>query len=138
MKKILTRFTRGGLIGVASFSCLLAVTTFAQNTVPAAQVVPGTAASISPQQGIGAAPANTPQHDMLNGALSTDTRETLAEAMNADPSVADAPLGILVIGPGEAAQLDGAHSGKIAFDTAPDSLKKALGGDIQSSLSTSW
>lgn len=121
---------------IFGFSGLLVITALAQNAVPAAQVSPGTAASISPQQGIGAAPANTPQHEMLNGALSPETRQALAEAMAEYPTADTTPSGAFEVGPGEVAELDGSHFSKIALTAAPASLQEALGSETQRSLLT--
>ena len=64
------------------FLCLLALSAVAQNAGPTTQVGPGAAPSASATKGIGPAAPNTPQNHILNGALSTQTRQTLQEAMN--------------------------------------------------------
>ena len=67
----------------AAFSCLFALSALAQNSSSTTQISPDTtAATVSPTQGIGAAPANTKQHQILTSALSPQTRQTLQEAMN--------------------------------------------------------
>ena len=65
-----------------AFSCAFALSALAQNASPASQIGPGSAASVSPAKGIGPAPVNTKQHQILTGALSLQTRQTLQEAMD--------------------------------------------------------
>jgi len=69
MKTFLIRPACGQILLTAAFSCLFALSALAQNANPAAP-------------GIGPAPANTKQHQILDGALSPKTRQTLQEAMN--------------------------------------------------------
>ena len=68
IKTFLNRIHAGELLAVVVFSCLFALSALAQNATPA--------------PAIGPAPANTKQHQILNGALSPETRQTLLEAMN--------------------------------------------------------
>jgi hypothetical protein len=70
MKTFLTRPLWGEIVLTGAFSCLFAISALAQNASPA------------PTKGIGPAPANSKQHQILNGALSPQTRQTLQEAMN--------------------------------------------------------
>jgi hypothetical protein len=71
------------IVLAAVFSCLFAFPALAQNASSTTQIGPGTtAATASPAQRIGPAPANSKQHQILNGALSPETRQTLLEAMN--------------------------------------------------------
>jgi hypothetical protein len=60
----------GEILLTGAFSCLFALSALAQNASPA------------PAKGIGPAPVNTKQHQILNVALSPQTRQTLQEAMN--------------------------------------------------------
>lgn len=58
----------------------------AQTATPPTQVTPtATAPATSPAK-IGPAPANSPQKQILNHALSPQTRSTLQDAMNSVPS----------------------------------------------------
>ena len=82
MKTFFTRLIRGDILVTAVFSCLFALSVLAQNSSPAAQVGPGSAVSVSPAKGIGPAPAHSKQGQILDGALSLQTRQTLQEAMN--------------------------------------------------------
>jgi len=71
MKKFIsTRFTRNSLLLIGAVSGLFALPAFAQDASPA------------PAKNIGPAPLNSKQHQILNSALSTETRQTLQEAMN--------------------------------------------------------
>ena len=73
------------IILTAALSCLLTLTALAQTT----EVTPGaTAPATAPAKAIGPAPANTPQHQILNTALSPETRQTLPQAMNSAPAPA--------------------------------------------------
>jgi hypothetical protein len=67
---------------ITVFSCLFALSALAQNSSSVTQVGPGSTASGSPAKGIGPAPANSKQHQILSGALSPQTRQTLQQAMN--------------------------------------------------------
>ena len=82
MKTFLTRTLWGEILLAGVFSCLFALSALAQNASPASQIGPGSAASVSPAKGIGPAPVNTKQHQILTGALSLQTRQTLQEAMD--------------------------------------------------------
>lgn len=71
MKKFIpTRFARKGFLLISAIFGLLTFPSFAQTTSPA------------PAKNIGPAPFNSKQHQILDSALSTETRETLQEAMN--------------------------------------------------------
>ncbi len=67
-KKFLLRLIRGDLFVMGVFSCLLSFPALAQNSTSTPT--------------IGPAPAKSKQHDILNTALSAQTRQTLQEAMN--------------------------------------------------------
>jgi hypothetical protein len=73
---------RGEILAGCVFFSLLTLSLDAQNAAPTTQIGPATVASASSAKGIGPAPANTPQHQILKGALSPETRQTLQEAMN--------------------------------------------------------
>jgi hypothetical protein len=75
----------------AVFSCLFALSALAQNSSPVTQVGPNSTANVSPAKGIGPAPANSKQHQILTGALSPQTRQTLQEAMNSVRAAITAP-----------------------------------------------
>ena len=60
---------------------------FVGSTVILAQDNPAKPAT-APAKAIGPAPANTPQHQILNTALSPETRQTLQQAMNSAPAPA--------------------------------------------------
>ena len=65
------------------FSCAFALSALAQNASSTTQIGPGTtAATTTLPKGIATAPANSKQHEILDGALSAETRQTLQEAMN--------------------------------------------------------
>jgi len=51
-------------------------------TAQTTQVTPTSTAPATPAAKIGPAPANSPQKQILNGALSPETRSTLQQAMN--------------------------------------------------------
>jgi hypothetical protein len=63
-----------GIVFVGALSCLFSLPVLAQNASPANGV------------GIGSAPVNSKQHQILDTALSSQTRQTLQEAMNSVPS----------------------------------------------------
>jgi len=65
-----------------AFSCLFALSAYAQNSSSTNQITPGSTASADPAKKIGPAPANTKQGKILNSALSSQTRQTLQEAMS--------------------------------------------------------
>jgi len=89
MKIFLTRTIRGEIMLAGAFSCLFALSALAQNSSSTSQVGPGSTPSASSTKGIGPAPANTPQNHILNGALSSQTRQTLQEAMNYSARTSD-------------------------------------------------
>ena len=60
---------------------LSSLTASAQTTPPTTQVTPTSTAPTTPAK-IGPAPANSPQKQILNSALSPETRSTLQQAMN--------------------------------------------------------
>jgi hypothetical protein len=66
----------GNVLPAGAFSCLFALSALAQNS--------------SPAPAIGPAPANSKQHQILDSALSSHTRQTLQEAMNSAPSAPSA------------------------------------------------
>ena len=107
---------------------------------PAGQVGPGTTAIIGPGQGVGGAPVDAP-HKTLNNALRPETPQTRKDAMNSFGAAAPAgnpvAAGEVILGPGEAEQLDGATVGRIAFSALPDQVKGALGAPVHDTLSTS-
>jgi hypothetical protein len=70
IKTFLTRPTWGEILLTAAFSGLFALTALAQDSSPVVT------------RGIGPAPVNTKQHQILSGALSPQTRQVLQEAMN--------------------------------------------------------
>lgn len=71
MKKFIsTGFTRNNFVFIGAISCLAVLPASAQNADPA------------PAKKIGYAPLNSKQHQILNTALSTETRQTLQQAMN--------------------------------------------------------
>lgn len=70
IKTFLTRLTGKEILLAAVFSCAFALPALAQDANPA------------PVKGMGPAPLNSKQHQILNGALSSQTRQTLQEAMN--------------------------------------------------------
>jgi len=77
MKSFLTKSIWQEILFAAVLSCLFALTALAQNANPTTP-------------GIGPAPANSKQHQILDGALSSKTRQTLQEAMNSSNSSARA------------------------------------------------
>jgi hypothetical protein len=64
-----------------TLTCLFALPALAQNSGAVTQVGPNSAAT-GPVKAIGPAPANSPQKQVLDSALSSQTRQTLQEAMN--------------------------------------------------------
>jgi hypothetical protein len=86
IKTFLRRTVWGELILAGAFSCLFALSASAQNAGSTTQITPGTTATAPPTKGIGPAPANTKQGKILDGALSSQTRQTLQEAMNSVPA----------------------------------------------------
>ena len=88
MKTFLSKSIPGKVLLTGAFSCVFALAALAQTTTT--QVVPGSVATGSPTKAIGPAPANTPQNDILDGALSSKTRRTLQEAMNSVPAASTA------------------------------------------------
>ena len=70
MKTFSSKFIRIEIL-LACISCLFTLSASAQ-----------TATVAGSGKGIGPAPANTPQHQILNSALSPQTRQTLQQAMN--------------------------------------------------------
>ena len=66
------------------------VSASAQTTNAPAQVTPSSTAPATSAAKIGPAPANSPQKQILNSALSPETRSTLQQAMNATPPPAPA------------------------------------------------
>ena len=88
MKTFLSKSIPGKVLLTGAFSCVFTLAALAQTTTT--QVVPGSVATGSPTKAIGPAPANTPQNDILDGALSSKTRRTLQEAMNSVPAASTA------------------------------------------------
>jgi len=85
-KKILIEIVRRDIACATIFSCLFATSALAQSTGTATQIDPRTTTT-GPAKAIGPAPANSPQKQALDNALSSQTRQTLAEAMKSyDPS----------------------------------------------------
>jgi len=72
-----------------AFSCLFALSALAQNSSSTSQVGPGSAPSTNSTKGIGPAAAHTKQGQILNDALSSQTRQTLQEAMNYSARTSD-------------------------------------------------
>lgn len=70
-----TLLLTGGLVSVLAFSA------HAQTTGSTTQVTPSST-STTPEKGIGPAPANSPQKQILSTALSPETRQKLQQAMN--------------------------------------------------------
>lgn len=90
MKTFLSKSIPGKVLLTGAFSCVFALAALAQTTNTTTQVVPDSVATGSPTKAIGPAPANTPQNDILDGALSSKTRRTLQEAMNSVPAASTA------------------------------------------------
>jgi hypothetical protein len=83
MKTFLSRHVWGEILLTVVFYCLFTLSALAQNSSSTIQISPGaTAATTTPAKGIGPAPANSKQHQILTSALSPQTRQTLQEAMN--------------------------------------------------------
>ena len=122
------------IFSVGLISSLFALSALAQTTNSTGQVGPGSAASISPAQGIGPAIANTPQHQAPDGALTSETRQTLQEAMNSMPAD-DSAGSEVILGPNEGAEMDSTHVNKIDYASLPASIKDALGNAIHDTLS---
>ena len=74
------RSLRAGLLTIASLSTL----TFAVQAAPTTQIPAGTATSIGPAKT--SATPDTPQGKILQSALTPETRQTLKDAMDADPT----------------------------------------------------
>ncbi len=72
------------MLGIV-FTGLLTASALAQTAGTTTPVIPG-ATAVGPAKAIGPAPANSPQQQTLNSALSSQTRETLQEAMNSHPA----------------------------------------------------
>jgi hypothetical protein len=84
---MLNRFLLRQDLLAAAFFCLLALSAFGQVSNAPTQITPGaTLPSGTPAKPIGAAPANSPQHQILSSALSPETRQTLQQAMNSAQS----------------------------------------------------
>jgi hypothetical protein len=77
-----------GLLLTLVLGCMAALSAHAQSApaTPAPVTTQVTPTSPPPAKGIGPAPANTPQHQILNTALSPETRQTLQQAMNSTPA----------------------------------------------------
>jgi hypothetical protein len=73
------------LLLLAAMAGLAVFSAGAQTTGSTTQVTPGATAP-GPTKGIGPAPANSPQHEILTTALSPETRQTLQDAMNSIPA----------------------------------------------------
>jgi hypothetical protein len=73
---------RRSLLLTIALAALAVLPAGAQSTT---QVTPGATAT-GPAKGIGPAPANSPQHQILTTALSPETRQTLQDAMNSVPA----------------------------------------------------
>ena len=102
----------------------------------AGQIGPNTAGSISPAQGVAPAGGSVVTKNILAGALTPQTRQTLQEAMDSD-SAADPGNGREVtLGPGEAAQLDGTTADKVAFGSLPPAVRTALRDTTRDTLRT--
>jgi len=82
IKSFLSRLTRGDLLLTGVFSCLFALSAPAQSSGSTSQVTPTSTAGSGPAKSIGPAPVNTKQGKILDGALSSRTRQTLQEAMD--------------------------------------------------------
>ena len=75
---------------LAALLCTLGMVSASAQTTNAApaptQVTPSSTAPATSPAKIGPAPANSPQKQILNSALSPETRTTLQQAMNSTPS----------------------------------------------------
>jgi hypothetical protein len=76
---------RRSLLLITALASLAIFSAGAQTTGSTTQITPGATAT-GPAKGIGAAPANSPQHQILTTALSPETRQTLQDAMNSVPA----------------------------------------------------
>jgi hypothetical protein len=76
---------RRSLLLTIALAALAVLPAGAQTTGSTTQVTPGATAT-GPAKGIGPAPANSPQHQILTTALSPETRQTLQDAMNSVPA----------------------------------------------------
>lgn len=85
MKSLLSFTTRRKILFLGAISSLCTFSALGQNAAPVAQIGPNSTASGSSAKGIGPAPVNTKQHQILSSALSSQTRQTLQEAMNSVP-----------------------------------------------------
>ena len=64
------------------FAAILTTSSALSLTAQTTQVTPTSTAPATPAAKIGPAPANSPQKQILNSALSPETRSTLQQAMN--------------------------------------------------------
>jgi hypothetical protein len=123
--------TRMGLgVALAGF---IGISALAQNSGTTGQIVPGATGSISPSGGVNPKGSNPPAHVMAN-ALSPQTRQTLQEAMNTVNTASTPMLTDMIVGPGEAVEMDGATIDQISFNSLPDVMKTALNFQIYAVL----
>jgi hypothetical protein len=121
------------------FRSLLAVplVLVAMASVPALssdQIGPGASGSIGSTQGVNDA-KNGASKRILDHALTPQTRQTLQEAMNSEPSGSTkASPREVSLGPGEAAQLKGRTATKIDYGSLPKPVQGALGGAVHHTL----
>jgi hypothetical protein len=98
-------------------------------------VITSLAGFSAPAQTAAPAPAIGPattgvSKTILAKALTPETRQTLQEAMDSyDPLPASGPM--VMIGPGEGAELDGAKVSRVPYDSLPAPLKAALVTGVQ-------
>ena len=118
-----TKLAATGILLAVVLTCLVGFSALAQNASPAAPVGPGNTDTTK---------------KMLANALTPETRQTLQQAMDSvDPTTLLIPGTALTLGPGEAAELDGAKADRIAFASLPAPVRNALSGDAHHALSGS-
>lgn len=139
IKKFLKKLVSSKVLRVLVFACSISLSAWAQSQSvnTAGQIGPGTAGTISPAQGVTSVAPNKPAQ-VLNSALTPETRKTLWEAMNSvtPASASDSSEGsVVTIGPGEGAEISGTVIDKVAFEKLPAAVKGALGDNVQGALS---
>jgi len=125
----------GGVVLAVAWALLAGLSVLAQNNpAPATPIGPGNTGTIGPAPGAPAAPTK----QLLDDALSPQTRNTLQDAINSVDSAAVVVTDKqLDIGPGEGAELDGTKVVRVDFASLPARLRIALGGKTNGTLTNS-
>jgi len=139
-RKAVIKKTLKSLVSICILGGGLSAWAQTQSPNTSGQIGPGTAGTISATQGVTPTAPDKP-HQVLSGALTKQTRQTLWEAMNSatpgpEPASSSGIGSAVTIGPGEGAEMSGNAVDKIAFANLPATVKSALGGSVQGTLSS--